>query len=228
MTEQKETVVQVETLDEYRAVLKKWFSKGYFWYDGGDQDPHEEYLTHNGARYLILEGNNTISYSNGTYVKSHNLGAITFKEFLAKEGKVTYSPISIGGIPERERDTVTYEVSEEQLAFLHRTRENQYPATYLIWFSEKYMSLFSGYEYTEEFERDLLKYVSGDDNVVFKVKEPLYTLKGKDSDGDTVYFTLEENGAPTFTFEESDAFKAPRDEIVRWENSFWKVEPVDA
>lgn len=208
MTEQNETVVRVDTLKEYRAVLKKWFSKGYSWdKDDGEKYFNESYFTYNGARYLILEGN-AISYSDGTYVENHKLEVTTFNEFVAKE-----------------RGKVTYEVSEEQMAFLHRARENQYPATYLVWGSKEYKGLFSGYEYTEEFERDLLKYVSGDENVVFKLNNPLYWLKGKDRDGDTVYFTLD-GFAPTYVYVESDAFKAPRDEIVRWDNPFWSIEEV--
>lgn len=208
MTEQNETVVRVDTLKEYRAVLEKWFSKGYIWDKGyGEKYLNESYFTYGGARYLILEGN-VISYSDGTYVENHKLKVITFNEFVAKE-----------------RGKVTYEVSEEQMAFLHRARENQYPATYLVWGSKEYKGLFSGYEYTEEFERDLLKYVSGDENVVFKLNNPLYWLKGKDRDGDTVYFTLD-GFAPTYVYVESDAFKAPRDEIVRWDNPFWSIEEV--
>lgn len=207
-----EMVVHVDNLDEYRAVLKKWFKKGYDWSDNtdGKQKLHEEYFVREVIleKYLLLDGNN-IRMSLGRVIDTTN--AVSFKEFMDKE-----------------RGKVTYEVSEEQLGFLHKARENQYPATYLIWDSEKYKAMFSGYEYTEEFERDLLKYVSGDENVVFQLKDPLYLLKGKDRDGDTVYFTLDGFGAPTYVFddEKSDAFKASYDEIVRWENPFWKVERV--
>lgn len=226
MTKYKE-VVHVETLSEYLSVLDRWFDKGYDWWDisTSEHDLHPGYFNHGGVRYLTLNDGIISCAVEEVYMKKGK--SMSFKEFLAKEGETTYSPISIGVIPEREQE-VTHEVSEEQLAFLHRARENQYPATYLIWFSEKYRALFSGYEYTDEFERDLLKYVSGDENVVFKVKnpDPLYLLKGKDSDGDTVYFRLNVFDIPTYAYEESDAFKAPHDEIMRWENSFWKVERV--
>lgn len=206
---ESEMVVHVNNLDEYRTVLKKWFKKGYDWYSNtdGKQKLHEEYFVSDVRleKYLLLDGNN-IRMSLGKSVETTN--AMSFKEFMDKKsGKVTY------------------EVSDEQMAFLYKARENKYPATYLICDSEKYRAMFSGYEYTEVFERDLLKYVSGDDDVVFKVKEPLYFLKGKDSDGDTVYFKLN-IGAPTYAYEESDALKAPHDEIVLWENPFWKVERV--
>lgn len=45
MTEYDE-VVHVETLSEYRAVLDKWFDKGYDWgTKRRSQDHHEEYFT---------------------------------------------------------------------------------------------------------------------------------------------------------------------------------------
>lgn len=212
MTEQNETVVRVDTLKEYRAVLEKWFSKGYCWdRDGDEKDLHESYFTYSGARYLVLEGN-VISYSDGTYVENHKLEVTTFKEFMSKE-----------------RDKVTYEVSGEQMAFIKEAKDREYPVSYLAVHEGEYVTVFSDDSiYGATFERDLLRYIGGDENVVFKVKDPLYFLKGKDRDGDTVYFTLDGFGAPTYVFddEKSDAFKASYDEIVRWENPFWKVERV--
>lgn len=210
---ESEMVVHVNNLDEYRTVLKKWFKKGYGWYNNidGKQKLHEEYFVSEVSleRYLLLDGNNIRMFL-GKSVETTN--AMSFKEFMDKES-----------------DTVkTYKVSAEQLAFIKEAREREYPATYLVWGYKEYKDLFSGYEYTEEFERDLLKYVAGDDSMVFQLNEPLYMLKGKDSDGDTVYFTLDGVGAPTYVYEESDAFKAPHDEIMHWENPFWKVELVDA
>lgn len=212
MVEQNETVVRVDTLKEYRAVLEKWFKKGYDWLNPKrKKETHEKYFTDLGARYLVLvlQGD---SYITSGVANGRTTKAMSFKEFMANErGKVT-----------------TYEVSAEQLAFIKEARENPYPATYLVWGDKEYKGLFSGYEYTEEFERDLLKYVSGDENVVFKVKNPdtLYLLKGKDSDGDTVYFRLNVFDIPTYAYDESDAFKAPHDEILRWDNPFWNIERV--
>lgn len=212
MTEQNETVVRVDTLKEYRAVLEKWFSKGYIWdKDDGEKYFNESYFTYNGARYLVLEGN-VISYSDGTYVENHKLEVTTFKEFMSKE-----------------RDKVTYEVSGEQMAFIKEAKDREYPVSYLAVHEGEYVTVFSDDSiYGATFERDLLRYIGGDENVVFKVKDPdpLYLLKGKDSDGDTVYFRLNVFDIPTYAYEESDAFKAPHYEIMRWENSFWKVERV--
>lgn len=211
MTEQNETVVRVDTLKEYRAVLEKWFSKGYDWTrKDGEHNLNESYFTYDGARYLILEESD-INYSNGTYVENNKLEVTSFKEFMAKElGKVTY------------------EVSEDQMELIEGSKDDQYPASYLMSHNYVYEALFSADEYGPAFERDLLRYLGGDANVVFKLKDPLYLLKGKDSDGDTIYFTLDGVGAPTYVYddEKSDAFKAPREEIIRWYNPFWKVEEV--
>lgn len=211
MTEYDE-VVHVETLEEYLAVLDKWLDKGYDWSTTlRSQDHHEEYLNRSGARYLTLDANRKIGYSFGLAIDKTK--AMSFKEFMAKElGKVTY------------------EVSEEQMGFIKEAKDSEYPVTYLMCYDNVYKAQFSEADYGSTFEHDLLRYLSGDDRVVFQLKEPLYLLKGKDSDGDTVYFTLDGVGAPTYVYndEKSDAFKASHDEIVRWENLFWKVEPVDA
>ena len=212
MTEHKETVVRVDNLKEYRAVLEKWFSKGYNWArKDGEHNLNESYFTYGGARYLILE-ERVINYSNGTYLENNKLEVTSFKEFMDKEnGKVTY------------------EVSEDQTVFIKEVKDSPYPAAYLMGHNYVYEALFSAGDYDPEFERDLLRYLGGDANVVFQEKDPLYLLKGKDSDGDTVYFTLDGVGAPTYVYddEKSDAFKAPREEIVRWYNPFWKVEKVN-
>lgn len=147
-------------------------------------------------------------------MREENLKVTPFKEFMDKEQEATHGPISIGGVPERERNEITYEVSEEQMAFIKGARENPYPATYIVWGDKEYKGLFSGYEYTEEFERDLLKYIAGDEDVVFQLKEPLYRLVGKDADGDTVYFT-QGLYPPSYTYDKEDAFTASREEITR-------------
>ena len=54
----------------------------------------------------------------------------------------------------------------------------------------------------------------------------MYFLKGKNNDGDNMYFTLDSVGAPTYTYDKPDAFKAPHDEIVPWKTPFWEIEPV--
>jgi len=78
------------------------------------------------------------------------------------------------------------------------------------------------------FERDLLRHIGGDDRVVFQLKDPLYRLKGKDADGDTVYFTVDGVGAPTYTYDKPDAFIASHEEITCWNTPFWEIEPVGA
>lgn len=219
-------VVHVETLKEYRAVLDKWFDKGYDWFSlVGKRNPHEERFTGGEVRYLTRRADH-IGYSFGLGIAKTK--AMSFKEFMAKEQGVTSWVPAPEDIPEREQE-VTYEVSEEQMGFIKEAKDSEYPAAYLTEFRPKeYKSLFGSYEYTKVFEQDLLKYIAGDENVVFQLKEPLYFLKGKNNDGDNMYFTLDSVGAPTYTYVKSAAFKAPHDEIVPWENPFWEIVLVDA
>lgn len=227
MTEYDGTVVRVETLEEYRAVLKKWFDKGYGWNYGISTSYHEEYF-HGGGRYLILEADRRISYSSGQYVRDENLKVTPFKEFMAKEQGVTPWVPTPEDIPEQEPGKATYEVSEDQLGFIKEARENQYPASYLMVHDDEYVNMFSDVEYGTTFERDLLRYLSGDESVVFQLKDPLFMLKGKDTDGDIVYFTVDGVGAPTYTYDKPDAFTAPHEEITCWNTPFWELVLVDA
>lgn len=208
MTEYDE-VVHVDTVEEYRAVLEKWFDKGYGWGYGSSTPYHEEYFTKRRGRYLILDEGD-ISYSAGKHVRDENLKVTPFKEFMAKElGKVTY------------------DVSVEQMAFIKEAKDSEYPASYLTVHNEKYDKLFSDVGYGTTFERDLLRHIGGDENVVFQLKEPLYLLKGKNNDGDNVYFNLDSGvGAPTYTYVKSEAFKAPFEQIAEWANHFWEPEEV--
>lgn len=202
-------VVHVENLTEYYAVLETWFKKGYDWYDtsGGKQKMHVDYFTQHNARYLVLQGG-CIGQSIGEAIDTTK--AMSFKEFMDKE-----------------RDTVMYEVSEEQLGFIKEVKESPYPAAYLTEFRPKeYKSLFGSCDYTKVFECDLLRHIGGDENVVFQLKEPLYFLKGKNNDGDNMYFTLDSVGAPTYTYVKSAAFKAPFEQIEEWANRFWEPEEV--
>lgn len=208
MTEYDE-VVHVETLEEYRAVLDKWFKEGHDWYySSSEQKTHADYFTKYNARYLLLEGCR-ISYLTGEAIDTTK--AVSFKEYMAKE-----------------RGEVTYEVSEEQMAFINKVKDSEYPASYLVTNDKEYEYLVYGVEYGTTFEQDLLRYLGGDDSVVFQLKDPLFMLKGKSADGDTVYFKLNIVELPTYTRGESDAFVASLKVITRWKTPFWEIEPVDA
>lgn len=202
-------VVHVETLDEYRTVLETWFKKGYGWASNPLKRKFwDNYFTLHNARYLVLD-DKAILNSTGEAIDTSK--AMSFNEFMAKE-----------------RDMITYEVSEGQLGFIREGRESPYPASYLTVHNEKYDKLFSDVGYGTTFERDLLKYIAGDENVVFKVKDPRFMLKGKDTDGDIVYFTVDGVGAPTYTYDKPDAFIASHEEITCWNTPFWEIVRVDA
>lgn len=207
MTEYDEVVVRVDTVEEYRAVLEKWFKEGHDWYcSSSEQKTHADYFTKYNARYLLLEGCR-ISHSTGEAIDTTK--AMSFKEFMAKE-----------------RGEVTYEVSEEQMAFIKEVKESPYPASYLMVHDNEYRNIYSEVDYGSTFERDLLRYLGGDDSVVFQLKDPLFMLKGRDPDGDIVYFT-QGLYPPSYTYDKEDAFTAPHEEITHWKTPFWEIEPVE-
>ena len=210
MTEYDEVVVRVDTVEEWNVVLEKWFKEGHDWYSNtkGKQKTHADYFTKYNAHYLLLEGCR-ISHSTGEAIDTTK--AMSFKEFMAKE-----------------RGEVTYEVSEEQMGFIKGAKDSAYPASYLMVHDDEYVNMFSGVEYGTTFEHDLLRYLGGDESVVFQLKDPVFILKGKGTDGDAVYFTVNGVGAPTYTYDKPEAFTASREEITRWDNPFWEIEPVGA
>lgn len=202
-------VVHVETLEEYLTVMEKWFKKGYDWWYGSTnrkQQTHTYYFTKYNVRYLILEGGG-ISHSTGESLDTTK--AISFKEFM-----------------DNELGKVTYDVSDKQMTFIKEAKDSAHPATYIVAHEGEYMYLFSWVTYGTTFERDLLKYIAGDESVVFQLKEPLYRLKGNESDGETVYFKLNVKESPSYTYDKSAAFVAPQEEITRWKSPFWEMEEV--
>lgn len=210
MTEYDEVVVRVDTVEEWIVVLEKWFKEGHDWYSNanGKQKAHADYFTKYNAHYLLLEGCR-ISHSTGEAIDTTK--AVSFKEFMAKE-----------------HGEVTYEVSEEEMAFINKANDSEYPASYLMVYDGDYTNIFSDVEYGATFERDLLRYLGGDESVVFQLKDPVFMLKGKDTHGDAVYFTTYSVGTPAYTYDKSDAFTASHEEITRWKTPFWEIEPVEA
>lgn len=204
-------VVRVETLTEYRTVLETWFKKGYDWYNTseGKHNLHEERFTGGVVRYLTLRVD-LIGYSFGLAVDTTK--AMSFKVFMAEQ--------------KEDNKMETYYVTQGQLEFINTIYEAGFALDELLDNHIESKNMFD--EFSISKGNAVLRYLGGDDSVVFKVKEPWYLLKGKNNDGDTVYFTFSFSEAPTYTFDETNAFKAPYDEIVRWKNSFWKIEQVDA
>lgn len=202
-----ETVVRVTTLEQWKAILDVWFFEhGYKWYSG-DKEYHAEYFK-SGSRELLLNKDNDILVP--TPGKRE---PISYKEFMAqqKEGK----------------KVKTYYVTQEQLLFIKKAKEANYPLTAVASptdFQEEFYKEFENLNPIQE--KALLRYLGGDETIEFKVKETLYRLWRINTEGNKVYLKFL-YGTPDWTHWEYDAFTAPLEEIKTHKTTSWNIEEAD-
>lgn len=205
----KETVVHVETIDQWKSVLDVWFAQGYEWLFSG-QDYSEKNFEYSGSRQLALNigGDDEITcFLNNDYT-GDNL--IEYEDFMSQQ--------------EKTMTKETYYVTQEQLDFLNTMYEELYSLDELLNRHTEARNLFYDFSITEG--NAVLRYLGGDTSVEFKTKEQLYRLWRIDDDGTRLYmkFSL---GTPIYTEDEKFAFTAPHEEIEKWKTPAWSVEEVD-
>lgn len=204
-----ETVVHVETIEQWKSVLDVWFAQGYEWLFSG-QDYREDYYD-DGSRQIGLnaQGDNEISFWSGNDYFSNNL--LEYEDFMAKQ--------------EKKMTKETYYVTREQLETIERANRMSYPLTAI------YGNLKEEFHKIEFYSRSLqmsvLRYLGGDDTIEFKVKETLYRLWRIDDVGDKVYMKFGIAGTPTYTPYENEAFTATEEEIEEWQTPAWEIEEAD-
>lgn len=121
-----------------------------------------------------------------------------------------------------------YYVTPEQLKFIEYIKSRAFPAFKLISRGDEFKSLFTNAnKFPTIFERDLLRYLGGDDSVEFKVKEPLYRLWRIDDAGDKIWFDFYDNDFPEWNANKEKAFIAPLDEIKKWKTPAWEIEEAN-
>lgn len=117
----------------------------------------------------------------------------------------------------------TYYVTQEQLDLIESAKNLNYPLTGIT--APK--NLQKEFDKTNfENEKEILRYLGGDETIEFKVKETLYRLWRIDDDGDKVYMMFG-FGTPTYTTNEDRAFTAPLEEIKKWKTPAWEIEEVN-
>lgn len=117
----------------------------------------------------------------------------------------------------------TYYVTQEQLDLIESAKGLSYPLT----------GITAPEDFQEEFdkthfdnEKEILRYLGGDETIEFKVKEQLYRLWRIDRDGDTVYMYFYFD-TPTYCLSSKFAFTAPLEEIKKWKTPSWEIEKAD-
>ena len=193
-----ETVVHVETIEQWKSVLDVWFKQGYSWYSG-DKTHMKNYFK-DGGRELLLDKDNDILIPT-----SGKREPITYSEFMAQQ-------------KEDNKMATVYEVSQSVFDKLQMIKAHE--CTSLIgsitWNAGFIQSIEVG-------NKAILRYLADDPAIEFKVKEQLYRLSRIDDEGDTVYMHFV-YGSPDWTMSKEGAFTAPLEEIKKWKTPAWRVE----
>lgn len=204
-----ETVVHVETIEQWKAALDVWFAQGYEWLLSG-QNYQEDYY-YNGSRQLTfnMHGDNKITYSGNNIHPKDDY--IEYAEFMKEQEKTMAKE--------------TYYVTQEQLDLIEELKSDSLPFYNLVYSTTDEMKELAQ-DIPNELDSKILRYIGGDTSIEFKVKEQLYRLWLIDSNGDKLFFWIYA-GRPDWVGAEDEAFTAPLEEIHKWKTPAWEIEEVD-
>lgn len=196
-----ETAVHVTTLEQWKSVLDIWFKNGYSWYSG-DQKHRKSYFKE-GVRELLLDEDNYI-----LILTPGEREPISYKEFMAQQ-------------KEDNKMATVYEVSQPVFDKLQMIK------------AHAGVSLIEAITFNAQFiksiavgNKAILRYLSDDPAIEFKVKEQLYRLWRSDDEGDIVYMKFS-YGTPGWNMTKENAFTAPLEEIKKWKTPAWEIEEAD-
>ena len=197
------TVVHVTTLEQWKSVLDVWFKQGYEWVFSHTK--YKESIFEDGGRYLFLDDCITYSKTN------HNSKPyIEYSEFMAQQ--------------KEDNKMETYYVTQEQLDLIESAKGLNYPLTGIT-APENLQKEFDKTHFDNE--KEILRYLGGDETIEFKVKEPLYRLSRIDAERDKVYMKFTATGNPDWTMDKDRAFTAPLEEIKKHKTISWEIEKAD-
>lgn len=203
-----ETVVNVETIEQWKSVLDVWFAQGYEWFISKG---YRENYFRNGTRQLAINthSDNRITYfSNNDYTGN---GLIEYADFMAQQEKTMAKE--------------TYYVTQEQLDFINKMYEELYSLDELLNCHSEARKVFDDFSISEG--NAVLRCLGGDPSIEFKVKETLYRLWRIDTEHDKVYMKFTATGNPGWTMDEDRAFTAPLEEIKKHKTVSWEIEKAD-
>lgn len=118
----------------------------------------------------------------------------------------------------------TYYVTQEQLDLIKELKN--LPAPLVAIMNKKY-GIETLYNELPLTDMEWFYYLSGSNQIGFKVKEQLYHLWRIDDGGDKVYMRFTLSGNPDWTMDKNMAFTTTLDEILKWQTPAWINEKVD-
>lgn len=197
-----ETIVHVTTLEQWKSVLDVWFKQGYSWYTKATG--YNENYFFNGERHLLLNHDNDI------LKPTWGRKSIEYSEFMEQQ-------------KDGNKMAMVYEVSQSVFDELQRIKAHY--GTSLIGAITLNAQLIKSIDVGN---KTILRYLSDDPAIEFKVKEQLYRLWAIDDFGDRVYFK-KSHGFWTVpsTQDQEDILTAPLEEIKKWKTPDWNLENVE-
>jgi len=204
-----ETVVHVETTEEWKSVLDVWFKRGHEWFVSGDSYQESYYSNRSNQLALNIHGAGEITCF--IHTDYHGDSLIEYADFMAQlEKKMTKE---------------TYYVTQEQLDLIEELKGRPAPLDWIIMdYDTQYRAL--RVDITAENSNAVLRYLGGDTSIEFKLIEQLYRLWRIDTEHDKVYMKFTKTGNPDWTMDEDNAFTAPLEEIKKHKTISWEIEEV--
>lgn len=204
-----ETVVHVETIDQWKSVLDAWFAQGYEWVF--HEKDYKEDMFDRCSRQLALNiwGEDEITCFLHNDYNGDNL--IEYAEFMAQQEKTMVKG--------------TYYVTQEQLDLIEELKSDSLPFYNLVYSTTDEMKELAQ-DISNELDSKILRYIGGDTSIEFKLIEQLYRLWRIDTEHDKVYMKFTKTGNPDWTMDEDNAFTAPLEEIKKHKTISWEIEEV--
>ncbi|KAA8366309.1 hypothetical protein [Leuconostoc mesenteroides] len=201
-----ETVVHVTTLEQWKSVLDVWYKQGHFWLFTNTK--YQESIFEDGGRFLFSgDCGDFITYS----VSSPNSKPfIEYSEFMAQQ--------------KEDNKMATYYVTKERFDLIEELKS--LPAPLVAIMNKKY-GIETLYNELPLNDIEWFKYLSGSNQIEFRVKEQLYRLSRVDDADDKVYMRFTSSGNPDWTMDKDVAFTAPIEEIRKWKTPAWDIEKVE-
>lgn len=119
----------------------------------------------------------------------------------------------------------TYYVTQEQLDLIEDIKNaGPFVSSEIAFRAERFKELVKYFD--ESKDKAILRYLGGDETIVFNVEEQLYRLWRIDDEGDKVYMKFS-YGTPGWSIAKENAFTASLDEIKKHKTIYWEIEEAD-
>lgn len=215
MGDLKEYLVIIRTVEEYQSVIDYLFRIGVDWSSHANPfNPHLEYFHNRGDdRYFCFDAFVSDSDSKESYILQTSIPKNSSLKFIKRVGAMDYnqftSEVGIPNIYLSSDDESVIRVSREVYDALNEMRNSDNPLI-SIYNEDTSLTIYEVFEEVPELEernKELLGWLSGQDDISILIKSGLITkfiLESKEGDA---YFKWNQNKRPIWTDNVNKAYK---------------------